>query len=327
MPSMVSTYEAKRPLVLTAVLLAMIFVFIYILITFPRLFLNSSSSLLQSQPPPSTIPTRSSPKQNVLPHGDDFPYRFANQPFHRRHIPNIIQPYLYQVQLKLFLPWRPGVSFGPLDFTLDGLTSMHFTVRQFTKRIQLHVKQLNITSLRLYHGTAQLHIEDVSEEHPQLLDIFSSSDLCPGHNYTLILEFRTKINSQKFAGIFSAPYRHGPENRFKAATHLQPQEARSLFPCIDSPEAKARFDATVTHPEGTYALFNTKEANITTKGPISSGWTTTTFLRSPIMSTYLFSMVVSTMPYKETYTKSGVRVSIPMSIRLYFSHTIIEYLF
>ncbi|KAK6022723.1 hypothetical protein OSTOST_11566, partial [Ostertagia ostertagi] len=93
---------------------------------------------------------------------------------------------------------------------------------------------------------------------------------------------------------------------YKTATHLQPQEARSLFPCIDSPEAKARFDATVIHPEGTYALFNMKETNVTT----SNGWTTTKFLRSPIMSTYLFSMIVGTMPYQETYTEKGVRVRI-----------------
>ncbi|KAJ1347447.1 hypothetical protein KIN20_002501 [Parelaphostrongylus tenuis] len=107
MPSMVSTYEAKRPLVLTAVLLGMIFLFIYILITFPRLLLSQPSSLTQSQLPMSKTPVHSSSEQSALPHGDDYPYRFANQPFHRRHIPNIIQPHLYEVQLKLFLPWRP----------------------------------------------------------------------------------------------------------------------------------------------------------------------------------------------------------------------------
>ncbi|KJH46519.1 hypothetical protein DICVIV_07423 [Dictyocaulus viviparus] len=152
-----------------------------------------------------------------------------------------------------------------MDFTLDGRTCMNFTVRHFTKRIQLHVKQLNITSVRLYCDTHQLDIRKISEEFPQLLDIFSSSHLRPKQNYSLVLEFRTKINNPKFAGIFSAPYRHGSESRYQTATHLQPQEARSLFPCIDSPEVKARFDATVIHPEGTYALFNTKEADISTE--------------------------------------------------------------
>ncbi|CAJ0592143.1 unnamed protein product [Cylicocyclus nassatus] len=66
------------------------------------------------------------------------------------------------------------------------------------------------------------------------------------------------------------------------------------------------FQAVIVHPVGTYALFNMKEANITTEG----GWTTTTFLRSPKMSTYLFAIVVGTMPYQETYTERGVRIRI-----------------
>ncbi|KHJ93259.1 peptidase family M1 [Oesophagostomum dentatum] len=183
---------------------------------------------------------------------------------------------------------------------------MEFTVRQATRRIQLNVKHLNITGVRLFNGSEEMPIDEISEDFPQLLDVYSATDLLPDYFYSLTLEFRSKINNPKYAGIFTAPYRHGVENRFKTATHLQPQEARSLFPCIDSPEAKARFEATVIHPEGTYALFNMKETNISIRG----GWTTTTFLRSPVMSTYLFSMVVGTMPYRETYTERGVRIRI-----------------
>ncbi|VDK61305.1 unnamed protein product [Cylicostephanus goldi] len=159
---------------------------------------------------------------------------------------------------------------------------MEFTVRLVTKRVQVHVKNLNVTVIRLYMGTKEIPIHEVgraervpkynanelkiSNNFPQLLDIYSSCDLLPNRNYTLALEYQTNINNPKYAGIFTAPYKHGSENRFKTATHLQPQEARSLFPCIDSPEAKAMFQAVIVHPVGTYALFNMKEANITTEG-------------------------------------------------------------
>ncbi|RCN49753.1 peptidase family M1 [Ancylostoma caninum] len=307
MPPSAAASDAKRPLVLAAVLLCMIFILIYILITFPRPLIT-----VVTVPPTTTTVTTTEPvgaedeNKKEATALDDDPYRFADQPFHRHHIPNIVRPSLYQVQLKLYLPWRPGVTFGALDFTLDGMTRMEFSVRQATRRIQLNIKHLNITAVRLYNGTEEIHVDEISEDFPQLLDIFSSTDLLPEHNYSLTLEFRAKINNPKYAGIFTAPYKHGSENRYKTATHLQPQEARSLFPCIDSPEAKARFEATIIHPEGTYALFNMKETNISTKG----GWTTTTFLRSPIMSTYLFAMVVGTMPYRETYTARGVRIRI-----------------
>ncbi|ETN79169.1 hypothetical protein NECAME_09975 [Necator americanus] len=142
---------------------------------------------------------------------------------------------------------------------------MEFTVQQATRRIQLNIKNLNITAVRLYNSSGEIGVDKKCEDFAQLLDIFSSTDLLPDYNYILALEFRAKINNPKYAGIFTAPYMHGAENRYKTATHLQPQEARSLFPCIDSPEAKARFDATVIHPEGTYALFNMKETNISTE--------------------------------------------------------------
>ncbi|XGW03214.1 hypothetical protein V3C99_014873 [Haemonchus contortus] len=302
MPPPPVTSDAKRPLVLAAVLLGMIFILIYTLITFPRPLIAEPRQAVGGG---STAKKLNTSLIHELPIDDD-PFRYANQPFHRRHIPNIVQPSLYQVLLKIYLPWRPGITFGALDFTMDGKTSMTFTVLYTMRRIQLNVKQLNITSVLLFHGVEEIQIDKILEEYPQLLDVYASTDLLPGHNYSLALEFKGNINNPRYAGIFVAPYRHGSENRFKTATHLQPQEARSLFPCIDSPEAKARFDATVIHPEGTYALSNMKETSISTKG----GWTTTKFLRSPVMSTYLFSMVVGTMPYQETYTEKGVRVRI-----------------
>ncbi|PIO67680.1 hypothetical protein TELCIR_10560 [Teladorsagia circumcincta] len=265
MPPPAVASDAKRPLILAAVLLGMIFILIYILITFPRPLIAAPRG------PQSPIITgggthadRQEPSSVHGLSGDDDPFRFADQPFHRHHIPNIVQPSLYQIQLKVYLPWRPGVTYGALDFTMDGKTQMEFTVLRVTRRIQLNIKQLNITSVRVYRALEEIHVDEISEDYPQLLDIFTSTDLQPGHDYGLVIKFKTSINNPRFAGVFVAPYRHGSESRYKTATHLQPQEARSLFPCIDSPEAKARFDATVIHPEGTYALFNMKETNIST---------------------------------------------------------------
>ncbi|VDO69971.1 unnamed protein product [Haemonchus placei] len=300
MPPPPVTSDAKRPLVLAAVLLGMIFILIYTLITFPRPLIAAPREAVGGG---STAKKLNTSLIRELPTDDD-PFRYADQPFHRRHIPNIVQPSLYKVLLKIYLPWRPGVTFGALDFTMDGKTSMEFTVLYTMRRIQLNVKQLNVTSVRLFHGIEEVDIDKISEEYPQLLDVFASTDLLPGHNYSLTLEFKGNINNP----------------RFKTATHLQPQEARSLFPCIDSPEAKARFDATVIHPEGTYALSNMKETSISTKG----GWTTTKFLRSPVMSTYLFSIIVGTMPYQETYTDKGVRVSRKVSFCYFPSRKLFE---
>ncbi|KAK6026048.1 peptidase family M1, partial [Ostertagia ostertagi] len=264
MPPPAVASDAKRPLVLAAVLLGMIFILIYILITFPRPLIAAPRGPQSPIMAGGGSDADPSSARGLL--GDDDPFRFADQPFHRHHIPNIVQPSLYQIQLKVYLPWRPGVTFGALDFTMDGKTQMEFTVLRATRRIQLNIKQLNITSVRVYRALEEIHVDEISEDYPQLLDIFTTMDLQPGHHYRLVIKFKTNINNPRFAGVFVAPY---PTKRNKFAN---PREARPVcFHAIDSPEAKARFDATVIHPEGTYALFNMKETNVTTsKLPLSA---------------------------------------------------------
>ncbi|KAK6057675.1 hypothetical protein COOONC_04767 [Cooperia oncophora] len=98
------------------------------------------------------------------------------------------------------------------------MTRMTFTVLRAVRRIQLNVKHINITSVRVYRDSEEINIDEISEEHPQLLDIFTSVDLQPGTDYSLALKFRTFITNPRFAGIFVAPYRHGSESRYRLFT-------------------------------------------------------------------------------------------------------------
>ncbi|VDM73018.1 unnamed protein product [Strongylus vulgaris] len=101
MPPSATTTDAKRPLALAVVLFCMIFVLLYILITFPRSLVSELSSTTPTAP--STLSTLADEAVRLI----DDPYRFAGQPFHRHHIPDIVRPSLYQIRLKLYLPWRP----------------------------------------------------------------------------------------------------------------------------------------------------------------------------------------------------------------------------
>ncbi len=89
-------------------------------------------------------------------------------------------------------------------------------------------------------------------------------------------------------------------------TQCESHFARSIFPCIDEPAAKAAFQLTLTHPSDHTVLSNTDI--LLSKS--SSAATVTTFEMTPPMSTYLFAFVAGAVGYTERYTERGVRVSL-----------------
>ena len=95
-------------------------------------------------------------------------------------------------------------------------------------------------------------------------------------------------------------------------TLLVPDRARTLFPCFDQPNIKARYTLNITAPKDWQVLCGTKEINSTSKGDYIEH----KFDTSDQMSTYLFSFVAGkfksvskkpdnmemTMLYRETDT-------------------------
>ena len=69
------------------------------------------------------------------------------------------------------------------------------------------------------------------------------------------LSFVAKINS--FArGLFYVDYPTREGIKRMISTHLEPADARRIFPCWDEPAFKATFDLTVTVPEKLLAVSN-----------------------------------------------------------------------
>ncbi|MDO5032203.1 aminopeptidase N [Corynebacterium sp.] len=77
-------------------------------------------------------------------------------------------------------------------------------------------------------------------------------------------------------------------------SHLEPSDARRIFPCFDQPDLKARYTVHITGPEGWQLLANQPEVSRET----TESGVTATFAETPLLSTYLTSFAAG--PYVST---------------------------
>ncbi|CAI4222846.1 unnamed protein product [Auanema sp. JU1783] len=244
----------------------------------------------------------------------DIAYGYLNDTRDRHQIPLFNLPLIYKLEFKFFLPWKSSINFGDQNYLMIGKSQMIFTVAKTNKRVQVHTLDLHIGEVRVEDDIGRVvPVEEINRDSPHVLDIYTTNMLVENMNYTLHVSFTGKVSRQKRVGIFSSQYTARGEERHLISTHCQTQHARSVFPCIDNPEAKARFQVKVIHPYGTSAVSNGMESNITTEGD----WTTTFFESSPVMSTYLFALAVSDYAFLETM-RNGVR------LRVYVPSTNVE---
>ncbi len=113
--------------------------------------------------------------------------------------------------------------------------------------------------------------------------IVPSSAVAEGHN--------------EISLVFSSDDRFLNRNAEYLYTLFVPAHARSVFPCFDQPDMKAKFRLALNVPEGWKAMSNTE--------PVSSSSTRYEFGRTELLPTYLFSFVAGKW---QTYTaKAGSR--------------------
>ncbi len=88
-------------------------------------------------------------------------------------------------------------------------------------------------------------------------------------------------------------------------TLLVPDRARTLFPCFDQPDLKARYTLSLTVPQGWTAVSNT---NIAEQVALKDGRTAVRFAETEPLSTYLFSFVAGCFQ-RDFATRDGRTIS------------------
>ena len=164
--------------------------------------------------------------------------------------------------------------------------------------ISLHSKGLTIQSATIDDQPADVSFGEFDE-----LRLFQP-ELKSG-NHIVCINFSGNI-TDAMHGLYPCYFTHDGVKKQLFATQFESHHAREVFPCVDEPAAKAEYDLTLITRPGITVL-----GNMPVKFQEENGDShTTTFEKTPRMSSYLLAFVIGELHKKSARTKSGVEVNV-----------------
>jgi len=167
-----------------------------------------------------------------------------------------------------------------------------------SESISLHSKGLTIQSATIDNQPADISFGEFDELR------LSQPNLKNG-NHTIRIDFSGNI-TDAMHGLYPCYFTHDGVKKQLFATQFESHHAREVFPCVDEPAAKAEYDLTLITRPGITVL-----GNMPVKSEGENGDSrTTTFEKTPRMSSYLLAFVIGELHKKTARTKSGVEVNV-----------------
>ena len=186
-------------------------------------------------------------------------------------LPKTVIPIHYAIELE------PNLE----HLTLAGREVVDIEVREPTARLVLNAVNMTLSAASLDEEAQSAAIAlDAGAETATLT---FAQPLAAGR-HTLRISFSAHIT--KFGrGLFYVDYPTEAGMRRMLSSHLEPADARRIFPCWDEPAFKASFGVTVTVPRAHLAVSNMPVAQ---EQPLTPSLKRVAFETTPKMSTYLF---------------------------------------
>ena len=167
-----------------------------------------------------------------------------------------------------------------------------------SESISLHSKGLIIQSATIDNQPADVSFGEFDE-------LRLSQPNLKNENHTIHINFSGNI-TDAMHGLYPCYFTHDGIKKQLFATQFESHHAREVFPCVDEPAAKAEYDLTLITRSGITVL-----GNMPIKSEGENGDShTTTFEKTPRMSSYLLAFVIGELHKKSARTKSGVEVNI-----------------
>lgn len=167
-----------------------------------------------------------------------------------------------------------------------------------SESISLHSKGLTIQSATIDNQPADVSFGEFDELR------LSQPNLENG-NHTIRIIFSGTI-TDAMHGLYPCYFTHDGVKKQLFATQFESHHAREVFPCVDEPAAKAEYDLTLITRPGITVLGNMPVKN----EEENDDSLTTTFEKTPRMSSYLLAFVIGELHKKSARTKSGVEVNV-----------------
>ena len=164
--------------------------------------------------------------------------------------------------------------------------------------ISLHSKELDIKSVTIDDKSADF-------SHGEFDELRLSQPNLENGNHTIHINFSGNI-TDAMHGLYPCYFTHDGVKKQLFATQFESHHAREVFPCVDEPAAKAEYDLALVTRTGITVL-----GNMPVKSEEENGDSlTTTFEKTPRMSSYLLAFVIGELHKKTARTKSGVEVNV-----------------
>ena len=167
-----------------------------------------------------------------------------------------------------------------------------------SESISLHSKGLTIQSATIDNQPADVSFGEFDE-------LKLSQPNLENGKHTIHINFSGTI-TDAMHGLYPCYFTHDSIKKQLFATQFESHHAREVFPCVDEPAAKAEYDLTLVTRTGITVL-----GNMPVKSEEENGDSlTTTFEKTPRMSSYLLAFVIGELHKKTARTKSGVEVNV-----------------
>jgi len=204
---------------------------------------------------------------------------------------------------KTVVPLHYALDLTPdLDkLTFSGSESVDIEVTAPTERLVLNAVEMTIEAAAVDGEAAP----EISTDTAAQTVTFAFPHAIAAGRHQLRISFAGRIN--RFArGLFMVDYPTAEGRKRMISSHLEPADARRIFPSWDEPAFKASIALTVTVPQAFLAVSNMPVAQ---EQPTGDGNKRVAFHPTPRMSSYLFVLAAGDLE-RTTADAGGVTVGV-----------------